>query len=169
MQTLHMLFGPPASGKSTLARILVERDSVLVCPDEFRVQYPEWSANDQSLFYHIHRCVREELSAGHDVVYDALNTYPQWRRPIIAAGYYAHSMVIGVHLDTPLAICLERHRNREKNISQQTLTDEVITRYWEALQQYPPTLNEGFHRLLRITPDDNPFEVLNLNRRPTIS
>lgn len=164
MPTLYMLIGPPASGKSTTVRLLAAHGATVVCPDEFRVQYPEWSQNNATLFRTIHELVQRELRAGRDVAYDAMNVYPQWRRSLIAIAYRLRCDVVGIQMDTPLPTCLERHATREQNVSQQTLTTDIITQLWQAMQLHPPTLTEGFTRIHCLTPSDDPHIVLSTTR-----
>jgi hypothetical protein len=49
-------------------------------------------------------------------------------------------------------------------VSQQSLTTDIITQLWQAMQLHPPTLTEGFTRIHHLTPSDDPHIVLSTTR-----
>ena len=95
-----MLVGPPASGKSTLARHLAARlPAAVVQSDAVRkalVAAPEYTPEEhRRVFDAAHAAVARRLRAGQSVVFDATNLEEEPRRTLygIAASSYARLLV----------------------------------------------------------------------------
>lgn len=75
-----------------------------------------------------------------EVFFDATNLTVMHRRPIIALARAMGCTVKGVHLMTPLEICLERNAKRSED---RRVPEDTIRSMEEKM--VPPDLNEGFH------------------------
>jgi predicted kinase len=79
------------------------------------------------------------------LIYDATNYRRKYRRDVIElAQEFNFSPIIGLWLQVPLWACLVRNRNRDRRVQ-----EDVIIHMHNCLQNHPPTLEEGFDRLMR--------------------
>lgn len=151
MATLHLLVGPPASGKSTWARTLTAR---VVCPDALREQrfggrHDVWQ--DHRQFAAWRRWSFEEglsqakagLSLGRDVVFDITACLQRERESVLSElGQYAEYRKVHI-FRTPLEVCLERNAARDFPVPDQVVRDKYAS-LWSA----PPTAEEGWDRIV---------------------
>lgn len=151
MSRLIFLMGLPGSGKSTLARSLVERRSRrrLIATDTIRAKL----YGDEAIQGHWgqiwHEATRQLAQAARDcpevaAVYDATNARRRARRDALAdCRQLGFTWIFGVWVDTPLELCLQRNRDRPRQVP-----EAVIYRMSRQLQGAPPALSDGFDRLL---------------------
>ena len=77
-------------------------------------------------------------------IYDATNATRQYRREVIqSARATGFTYITGLWVDTPVWLCLARNRYRTRFVP-----EEVIFRMHRHLRDAPPSLNEGFDRLI---------------------
>ncbi|WP_323206836.1 ATP-binding protein [Synechococcus sp. BA-132 BA5] len=156
----HLLIGPPASGKTTLARALAplltgpgEPPAVVLSTDAIRaevfgdaaVQGP-WSAIEQLL----HGRLRSAVAAGRPVIVDATHARRPWRLALTQAlALPAPVEWIGWWLVTPLATCLEWNQRRQRLVP-----EPVIKELAAALAdpQFGPSRAEGFAAVVALVP-----------------
>lgn len=150
MTKLILLIGLPGSGKSTLASKLVAEypGSHLISTDAIRAQL-FGSQEIQGEWLLVWRQVRQQMRQAVEqsamAIYDATNAVRRNRREAIAlAREVGFSHLIGVWLDTPLSVCLDRNQRRER-----TVPEEVILQMHASLLNAPPTQEEGFDYLIR--------------------
>ena len=155
MPQLLLLIGLPGSGKSSLAGQLAIQvpGSWIISTDTIRaelfgeeaVQGPwllVWRQVEDQF-----RCAVEQIKDGKSsrAIYDATNTARRKRRDVLtlarAAGF---TKITGVWVDTPLSVCLERNRRRDRSVP-----EAVIERMYRQLRDVPPSPAEGMDRLLR--------------------
>lgn len=144
--TSHFLIGPAASGKSTLAQQLATTDNYnIVSTDQIRAELfgeesiqGDWQLIETEALNRI----KKSLAVGQPVIYDATNTKRPWRmellnkiRKISPPNFWW----MGWYLETSLEICLERNRQRYRQVP-----PEVITAMHRSLKQFPPIAAEGF-------------------------
>lgn len=156
----HLLIGPPASGKTTLARALAplltgpgEPPAVVLSTDAIRaevfgdaaVQGP-WSAIEQLL----HQRIREAVAAGRPVIVDATHARRPWRLALTQAlPLPAPVEWVGWWLFTPLATCLEWNQQRQRLVP-----EPVIKELAAALADphFGPSRAEGFAAVVAVVP-----------------
>jgi len=119
----HLLIGPPASGKSTLAAVLAERTGAIVLStDAIRaelygdaaVQGP-WS-EIETLF---HQRLKEAVAAGQPVILDGTHSQRPWRLAILQVlELPAPVQWIGWWLTTPLQQCLAWNQQRDRQVEE---------------------------------------------------
>lgn len=139
----HLSIGIPGSGKSTFARILAsETDGLIISTDAIRCQLygdetiqGNWLEIETEIFQQIELAI-----AGHQsIIYDATNVSQTWRMDFLAkAARWGNIRWIGWLLQTPIEICLERNRQRERHVPQ-----SIVERMNESLQSSPPDRTEG--------------------------
>lgn len=156
--TLHFISGRLASGKTTLARLIAEREpAVLICEDVWLSKlsdgisslddYVKWSRRCRSVMGPL---IVEILKAGTSVVLDFGGNTPRersWVRSLFEAANAEHTLH---YLDVPESVCLTRLKQRNElkpeGLYFATTSEEefaAVTRYFQA-----PTEEEGF-RVIR--------------------
>ena len=150
----HLLVGPPASGKTTLAAVLAElTGAVVLSTDVVRaelfgdaaVQGP-WCDIEARL----HQRIRESVAAGIPVIVDATHARRPWRLAITQALILPAPVEwIGWWLYTPLATCLQWNQTRKR------LVPEPVIREMAAALADPvfgPSRAEGFAVVVAVVP-----------------
>jgi predicted kinase len=136
-----VLVGLPGSGKSTW---LARQGAPTLSSDEVRRLLADDPTNQS-----IHGCVfrtlryllKERLAIGRPVTYiDATHLTRRGRLPYIRLGERFGCEVEAVFFDTPIEVCQERNRLRERVVPQ-----DVIERM--ARKMTPPSREEGFSRV----------------------
>lgn len=124
----HLLIGPPASGKSTLARVLAQlTGSVVLSTDALRAELfgeaaaqGPWSAIEVVL----HQRLRDAVAAGLPVIVDATHACRPWRLALTRAlNLPAPVEWIGWWLTTPLATCLRRNQTRQRRVPEPVIRE----------------------------------------------
>ncbi|HEY9633938.1 MAG TPA: AAA family ATPase [Coleofasciculaceae cyanobacterium] len=150
MTTLILLIGLPGSGKSSLAsKLLAESpQGQLISTDDIRAQL-FGSQSIQGPWLLVWRQVQQQFqqAVAHSsmAIYDATNAVRCHRKEAIAlarASGFTH--ITGLWLDTPLQLCLERNRRRERIVP-----EEVILKMHSCLRDAPPTHQDGLDCLIR--------------------
>lgn len=139
-----VLIGLPGSGKSTYLECLgvtgLSSDAIrkLLADDETN------QSIHAQVFETLRYLLRQRLMLRRDVTYiDATNLTPAERHPYIAIGRAYGCEIEAVFFDVPLAICLERNRNRPRAVPEEAL------RLMSAKLRIPTT-DEGFTRIIRV-------------------
>ncbi len=150
------MVGIPGSGKSTLAQRLVDKGYAVLNADSFREQL--WGdATDQrepvKVFELFYKHMDELLDAQKDIVVDNVNTNPRHREEIInkarQKGYTDIQLWV---LDIPLETCLERNRQRSRNVP-----EDIVTKMHNTINGTGrPKRHEG--RVVIVRPGREPFE-----------
>ena len=150
----HLLIGPPASGKSTLAATLAPLlGAQIVSCDAIRqqlwgdagVQGP-WTDLEPLL----HGAIDRALAEGDNVLVDATHAQRSWRRRLMRRDLGARRLEwFGWWLQTPLNQCLTWNRFRQRQVP-----DAVIGAMHQRLATplNKPDPSEGFTALIRLNP-----------------
>jgi predicted kinase len=118
--TLIIPVGPPASGKSTLVKRLIESGwldaDAVVSPDAYR-RILTGDHSDQSVngnvFEICRRITAARLSNGLDVLYDATNLLSSWRTDILRAAEQHNQPVMCIMFTANNELCARRNWMRE--------------------------------------------------------
>jgi hypothetical protein len=150
----HLLIGPPASGKTTLAGVLAQLSgAVVLSTDGVRaevfgdaaVQGP-WRDIEALL----HQRIRDSVAAGVPVIVDATHARRPWRLAITQAlTLPAPVEWIGWWLHTSLGTCLQWNQSRRRRVP-----EPVIREMAAALADpvFGPSRAEGFAALVAVVP-----------------
>jgi len=135
---LVLLVGLPGSGKSTWAR---QQGTAVISTDDIRFLLSD-DASNQLIHSHVFATVRfllrRRLELRRPVTYlDATNTTRHERRAYIRLGQMFDASVEAIFFDTPLEVCKERNRNRERVVPEWAM-DSLAARL------VPPSVEEGF-------------------------
>ena len=144
----HMMIGPSASGKSTLARELAApHHAIHLCPDEVRlilVGHQFYGPAEDMVWSHVKTTARIILPQ-RNLILDATNTTrgarAQWVRLLVEPDF-AGVELIGHVLTTPEPVC--RWRNHQYGHT--PVPETVIARQFG--QYVTPRMEEGFTRLI---------------------
>lgn len=133
-----MLVGLPGSGKSTYLQSL---GVTAISSDEIRrvlIDDPTNQTIHRKVFATIRYLIRQRIAAGRDITYvDATNITPRERRQYIRLGQLHACDVDAVFFDVPLETCLERNRNRTRQVPEEAVREM-------ARKLVPPSTAEGF-------------------------
>lgn len=142
MTKIYTLVGLPASGKSTFAS--QHPECTVVSSDGIR---KEWYGDEakqgdaRKVFKEVRRRVDKAVAEGHDVIIDATNISPRDRHETLKA--FPEHENIAIYFNVPKETCIRRNSARERKVP-----IEVIVRM--ALRLTPPTLDEGFTKIIEI-------------------
>ncbi|WP_055075483.1 AAA family ATPase [Pseudanabaena sp. 'Roaring Creek'] len=154
MASVIILIGVPASGKSSLAEKMMRASNQnsqiqtkLISPDRIRASL-YGSAATQGDWTEIWEQVQQEFTnaakSQQSVIYDATNYKREYRKDIISlAKENGFKPITGIWLNVPLWICLSRNEMRDR-----VVPDDIVVDMYRTLSYTPPTLSEGFDRIL---------------------
>lgn len=143
MAKVTMMIGIPGSGKSTYAMKL---PGVYVSPDAIRKElYGDISVqgNSADVFGLVEKRIREAISKGNNVVYDATNTTKFRKETVAEFREYGADQVDGIFINTPYDICMERNLKRKDR--SEPVPENVMERMYNALMENLPKADEFDH------------------------
>ena len=156
----HLLIGPPASGKTTLAKALAplltapgEPPALVLSTDAIRVEV-FGDAAVQGTWIDIQQRLQQRLieavAAGIPVVIDATHARRPWRLALTQALLVPAPVEwIGWWLYTPLPTCLEWNRHRERQVPEAVIQEMAAAL---ADPHFGPSRAEGFAALCAVVP-----------------
>jgi predicted kinase len=157
LKRIILLVGVPASGKSTLARKLVERGYQCVCADTIRAELygNEIEQGEPAKVFEIFfQRLENLLKDGADIVVDNTNLKEQYRKEITdRAQKFGYEDIQLWILDVPLSVCIERNTNRERRIENDILTNM----YNQFSRNGRPKRTEGKIVMIKPGKDENDF------------
>ncbi len=155
MVRLIFLIGLPGSGKSTLASQLLDGDfRRLISTDQIRSHLfgdesiqgswlQVWLEVRHQFQQTVQQIQQNQFQSG---IYDATNAVRKQRRQAIAlARRCGFTHITGIWLNTPLALCLERNRQRDRQVP-----EAIILRMSRRLYAAPPAKDEGLDELIEL-------------------
>jgi len=124
----HLLIGPPASGKTTLASVLAQLTSAVVLSTDVVRQELFGDAAVQGPWRDIetllHQRLRDSVAAGIPVILGATHARRPWRLAITQAlSLPAPVEWIGWWLYTPLATCLQWNQTRKRLVPEPVIRE----------------------------------------------
>ncbi len=141
--TVIMMIGIPASGKSTKAKELTKDFNLeIVCPNDIRKElYGDVSiqGDGDKVFSIAFDRIGKLLQEGKNVVFDATNTASR-RKYIQRLRDLGAEEIIGVYMDTPIDVCLKR--NYARNDRSKPVPKRILYRMAENLEHNPPSSRE---------------------------
>ena len=152
----HLLIGPPASGKTSLSKILAPLlNAEVLSTDAIReelwgdemIQGP-WEEVENVL----HQRLKSHVEKGQAVIIDATHSKRPWRLALTQnIELKAKIEWIGWWCKTPKEVCLKWNQNRERIID-----EEIITQYYAALENkiFHPCRPEGFATIIELDPSE---------------
>jgi predicted kinase len=149
MTRLFFLIGLPGSGKSYLAQHLIAQhpECQIICTDTIRAKLFRDEAAQGSwlqVWAEVEGQFQQAIALNSTAIYDATNAKSRHRRTAIArARELGFSEVTGLWLDISLDTCMERNRQRQRQVP-----EEVILQMHHQLQGAPPNLEDGLDSLI---------------------
>jgi len=117
--TLWLLVGIPASGKSTAAASIVERNPNYIHISRDAIRYSmlgdeeSYFAHEEDVFTEFCRQIQEGLNNGKNVFADATNLHWHSRGKLIRSLKLQDVKVSCLVFNTPIEVCIERNAKRE--------------------------------------------------------
>ncbi|BBC24000.1 AAA family ATPase [Pseudanabaena sp. ABRG5-3] len=162
MASVIILIGVPASGKSSLAEQMLRTSNQtasqnsssltygqtqLISPDRIRASL-YGSADIQGdwaeIWTQVQQLFANAAKSQQSVIYDATNYKREYRKNVISlAKEHGFKPITGLWLNVPLWICLSRNDHRDRQVP-----DDIIIEMHRTLSYSPPSLSEGFDRIL---------------------
>jgi len=170
----HLLIGPPASGKTTIAALLAPLlNAELFSTDRIREELygdpmiqGHWHEVEDRLHAGVQRCVAQ----GRSVLIDATHARRPWRLAFTQRLELARQVEwIGWWLRTPIEVCLEWNQQRARQVP-----ELVVQQFAAALndRDFQPDRQEGFAALVDFDPSlgadlkaDLRLEIARLDKR----
>jgi predicted kinase len=122
--TLIILKAPPASGKSTIAKGYQDKGYVVISSDELRGilgRDESDQTKNKEVFDAAHMMTAYFLARGQNVLIDACNVTRKSRAKFIEIGRRWGAHVVGLSLETPLEVCLERNKSRPRFVPEDVI------------------------------------------------
>lgn len=140
-ERIVLLVGLPGSGKSTYAASL---GLPVLSSDAIRLLLAD-DETDQTIHSRVFATIRyllvQRLEIHRPVTYiDATHLTRAERKPYLEIAAERRVEIEAVFCNTPLAVCLERNRNRTRQVPEDVLVNM-------AAKLQPPNLDEGFSKI----------------------
>jgi predicted kinase len=167
VKRLILLVGIPGSGKTTLARKLIEKGYTAISADSIREElYGDEGeqGEPQKVFAIFFERLEKILSTGADVVVDNTNLKAQYRQEISerAKPFGYENPQIWV-LDIPLNVCLKRNSLRDRKVG-----DDIVTNMFNEFNRNGrPKNSEGKIVVVRAGENENDFRFFYPERTST--
>ncbi|QHV00595.1 AAA family ATPase [Synechocystis sp. CACIAM 05] len=164
--SILFLIGYPSSGKSTVADNLVKQNPTyqIISTDKTRAGLfgkESIQGNWEQVENEVFRQLKENIDAGHSVIYDATNAKRPWRIELIQKIKQLGDIdIIGIHLKTPLDTCKQWNQQRDRQVP-----EFVIDDYFQDLKQFPPIPAEGFTAVIDIPFKDGSLDLSKLDNQ----
>ena len=147
-----MAIGLPGSGKSAWFK---KKSIVPLSSDQLRIILADDETEQRfqaDIFRVLLYLVEVRLDLNRPVTYiDATNLAREHRRDFIEIAQRRNCSIEALFFDVPLAVCLERNGTRVRRVPENAM-QEMATKL------EPPTLEEGFARIVRVGEDGKVFE-----------
>ncbi len=150
MSKLITLISCPAGGKSTWANNYIQDslnyETIVISTDSIRgeVTGKESDCTQEKIVWEIaYTRLHEALSGGNDVIFDACSQTKKARSKLIKIARETGAKVEAIYFNTPLSVCLERNKLRERFVP-----EEIIKRMKNTTA--PPELSEGIDEITEI-------------------
>ncbi|TWF73297.1 ATP-binding protein [Kitasatospora viridis] len=136
---LVVLVGPPASGKTSFVRALIERRQIdpgaVSSSDEIRAELaagPPSDAADARIFAERDRRLAARLADGRTAIAESTNVTPQARARLIALARRFAAPVTALRFEPDLGVLLRQHAERGRT----DLTGEEVRAYAELMARH---------------------------------
>lgn len=137
-QSIILMQGPPASGKSTIARQYQEEHpetSVIVSRDSFRhARGKYWVPKQEKYITALEQfAIKEAAEMGFTVLVDATNMNPAMIADVVEIAKPLRIPVIGYMVHVPLETCIARDINKNR---EHTVGSTVIRSFYKKYEDY---------------------------------
>ena len=157
MKKLILLIGIPGSGKTTLAKKIVEKGFHYINADTIREELYGDAAEQgdkEEVFELFFKRLDEMMKEGKDIIIDNTNLNPKQRKPILdRATRFGYGDIRLWLLDVPLDLCLTRNRERERCVPE----DIVANMFMELNRSGRPKRTEGKVVVIRPSKDGRDY------------
>jgi predicted kinase len=153
MPLLVMGIGIPGAGKSTILKTVANDLGMTYVSDDEVILHMANSTNApiEEIFEEMRKIIATGLASGNDVVFDSTNTSREVRMALIEfiRQQNIEADIVACTFDIPLENAIERN-NERKARGGHSIPAKIITRCFDDLKENPPTLAEGYTRIVTI-------------------
>lgn len=146
-----MAVGMPGSGKTTILSVVAVNLGIMrISPDDIREELAG-SAADQSVnreaWAEAHKRVKQQLAAGRSVIVDATHADAKQRVEALKQYHkYKAAALVAVVFKVSISVAKQRNTNRQR-----VVPEYVLDRMHASLQTQPPTVHEGFDKVISVS------------------
>lgn len=133
---LVMMKGLPGSGKSTIAKGLVDKGYVRVNKDDLRAMMhnSKWSKrNEESVIFVRNQIIADALIGGISVVVDDTNFEPKHQAKLSTLARDLGATFEVKEVDTPLDVCIERDLKRLNSVGERVIR-QMYNKYLRVIE-----------------------------------
>jgi len=151
MRTVYFMFGLPGAGKTTWIQNRLDNffDPIIISADEIKKQNPLYNPAFPEALHQlsVERAEQQLINAAKSLKYSTIffdggginNKYNA--RLMSEVDQIGEYQIVLVNIDTPLAVCLERNKQRERTVPESAIIKKAIIK------------NRCYHRLLEYCDD----------------
>lgn len=126
-----MMFGLPASGKSTYIENNYDNSWMIISADKIKEVHPDYNESNPELLheYSVEKAeefFNKEVLIGTDIIFDGGGINGSYNKRLIRIAKQNGYNIQLVVLDTPAHVCLQRNRERTRKVPEQTIIDKAI-------------------------------------------
>lgn len=158
---LYIMCGISASGKSTIAKQIAEKDNcIIISSDNIRGEICEGGVSDQSkneeVFKIFHKRIRENILIGNNVIADATNITIKSRKSIFNIVNNIDCEKIGCIVIKKIEDCLRDNKNNDRNPVPEEVIHKQVRKFqipfmeegWDNIKFYQPYVNSEYHNII---------------------
>lgn len=173
MTNLYMMVGLPASGKSTIAKVISEFEkAIIVSTDEIREELfndIDDQEHNAEVFDEVESRIKFYIANEQDVIFDATNVSYKRRRAFLEKLKHYRVKKIAILVATPYEECIKRNAERGRKVPEEVITrmyhNFYIPQYYEGFDEIQIRYNSDYMFFFDDLPDiphDNPHHTLSV-------
>lgn len=131
MRRLIMMFGLPASGKSTYIESNYDNSWMVISADKIKEVHPDYQeSNPEALHEYSVKKAEEffnhEILIGTDIVFDGGGINNSYNKRLIAKAKENGYNITLIVMNTPAHVCLQRNKERSRKVPEQAIIEKAI-------------------------------------------
>lgn len=149
-KSFYMMVGLPCSGKSTYSLELSRKNNAIIVSsdnirEELLINNVYKKQDNENIFNVVYNRIYYYLNINRDIIFDATNTNRIYREHYVKLVQKYNYKVIAIVFNTPIEVCIERnkYRNKATKVTKRKMLE--IKKYFDK-----PSIDEGFNEIIYI-------------------